>query len=542
LTAANPASGAFPRRTIGTGVPYLKTGATAPQQKISGAFQLMLGLYIILTSSFPTIVQSISFGIQGDAWSEFAAAMATQTLLSLLLLAPVLVLSNHPLGILHPLILAVVVWPIMTAMAGTVEDFGGWAGVLAGTPVQAPYFRGLLSHSPSVVWGAITKYNALQIVGLLATYLGFSLWRAKQGTRGNDVWVPDPASLRRILIGFVAISMLVLAAFIQSRGGLISHLVSLGHGRFRELAGDGPILVVSDLGFIAVLIWIAARPQDVRSPLFLGCVAMVTASQFISNGSRGTAIETPMMAALVWALRTQRIPWRIAILLGPIMFLSIGSLGVLRTLAWTGQTVNEAMANTGISGSFVAAQAEIASRHADSAPVPVVARGHRVTDGPLLGQTYVAAITAVVPRAVWEGKPRGVGSIYAQLFHGAASDAASTPVSATAEMYWNFGLAGVVLLSMLYGMLLRWAYGVLWRGYPNPIVIVFYALFVTTFDISSKKLVDLQQFLGLLLISYFIIQTFVPRIRLNAAAPAKRPRVATSPPTFLAPQRPLRSQ
>ena len=502
----------------------------------------MLGLYIVLTSSFPTILQAFAFGIQGGAWSEFSAAMATQTALDLLLLAPVLVLANHPLGILHPLILGVVVWPILTGMAGTVEDLGGWAGVLAGTAVQTPYYTGLLSHAPSVVWSAITKYNVMEILNLLATYLGFSLLREKQIMRRGSVWVPEPAALQRIALAFIGVSTLVLIAFVQSRGGLLSHLISLGHGRFRELAGDGPILVLTDLGFIAILIWTASRPQAVRSPLFLGCVALVTASQFISNGSRGTAIETPMMVAIVWALRTQRIPWRIALLLGPIMFLSIGSLGVLRTLAWTGESVNEAVQRTGISGSFAAAQSEIASRHADSAPVPVVERGQKVTHGPLLGQTYVAALTAAIPRAMWEEKPRGVGSIYSQLFHGAQEDAASTPVSATAEMYWNFGIPGVVLLSTLYGMLLRWAYGFLWRRYPNPLAITFYAIFLTTFDISSKKLVDLQQLLGLLLFCYFVIQILVPKIRLDSGAAAPRPRAAGALPRFLAPQRPLPSQ
>lgn len=533
VSAANRTAGELPQRNFGSPVPVAAPAVAAPQQKISGAFQLLLALYIILTSNFPTILQSVAFGVQGGAWSEFAFAMATQTLLALLLIAPVIVLANHPLGILHPLLLAIVVWPLLTGMANTVEDLGGWAGVLAGTAVQTPYYTGLLSHSPSVVWAAVTKYNVMQILNLLGIYFGFSLWRNQQSSPRGAVWIPDPVALRPVLIGLIAASTLVLAVFVQSRGGLVSHLMSLGRGRFRELAGDGPIIVLAGLGLMPILLWTASRPRDVRLPLFLACAALVTASQFISNGSRSSAIETPMLIGIVWAVRTRRVPWRIAILLGPVLFLAIGSLSVIRNLSRTNQTVNEVVSKTGVSQSFANAQSEIASRQAESAPVPVVARGFKVTGGPLLGTTYVAALTAAIPRALWEGKPRGVGSIYSQLFRGASRDAGSTPVSSTAEMYWNFGVFGVAILSICYGMLLRLAYKFLWRRYPNPFAMVFYVIFLTVFDVSSKKLVDFQQAVGLLLLCYFVVRMIVPKIYVRRVRSPLSVRPATPYPRTL---------
>jgi len=495
--------------------------ASQPAQRIPGAFQLLVALYVIFTGDFPTIVQALAFGVSGGGGAEFAAAMFTALARDVLLILPLLLLGKHPLGILHPLILAVVVWPIMVGMLQVLEQFGGWAGVLAGLPVQAPYFIGLQTRDASRVWTAIAKYNGIEILSLVSVYVGFWLLSRSRRLAPHPRMLANTNTFRNVLIGLFALSMLVLVVFVYFRGGLVQHLTSLGGGRFRELGGFGPILVITELGAIVLYIWIAARPGDIKSPVFLFCLITITASQFISVGSRGSALTVPMIVGLVWALRRHRIPWKLAVALMPIMFISFGFMGAIRTSSWSGSTADEAFSTTTWADSLTFAQWELAQRRANSADVPVIERGFQVTDGPLLGSSYLPVLATFIPRAIWEDKPRGTGSLYAQLFLGASKDGLGIPVGPEAEMYWNFGIPGVVLLSMIYGLLLRWAYNFYWARYPDPFAITFYVLFVTRFDFATKRLIEFEQMVVLLFLVFVIVRMFVPQV-LRAVDPAER--------------------
>jgi hypothetical protein len=336
--------------------------------------------------------------------------------------------------------------------------------------------------------------------------------------------------MRSILIGLIGVSLIVLIWFLRFRGGVNEHLTSLGFGRFRELSNYGAIMIVIDVGVTALLVWIAARPGDLKSPLFLMSLIAVMAAEFTSNGSRGNALEVPMMVGLVWAIRRQRIPWKTAMLLVPIMFVAIGLLGAMRTSSWYRSNASEALAKTSWSDSFALAEKEIADRRAISANVPILERGFEVSGGPLLGKSYAAVVAAAVPRPLWPDKPRGGGSLYAQLFLGALVSGTTIPVSPEAEMYWNFGLPGVFVLSLLYGLILRRAYEVFWRRYPGPFATVFYVLVMTTFRFSSTSLVTFEQQMFLLFLCYVIVVMFIPRAERSIAAwtPAGNDRSGTS--------------
>ena len=131
VTAAEIAATGSEGRAVGAGTRRFRIKRSGQQQRIPGIFQLLLGLYIILTSSFPTIVQGMAFGVDGGGGSEFAIAMVTSLVRDLLILAPVLILADHPLGILHPLLLGVVVWPLLVGFPSVIQEYGGWAGIMA---------------------------------------------------------------------------------------------------------------------------------------------------------------------------------------------------------------------------------------------------------------------------------------------------------------------------------------------------------------------------------------------------------------------------
>lgn len=517
MTVAHAAAGAPRRPRAGAGATATRPSPSQGQQRISGVFQLLLALYILFTGNLPTIIQALAFGLAGSAEAEFSAAMVAALTRDLLLLAPVVAFARHPLGILHPLILAVVVWPLLMAMPAVMEQLGGWAAVVAGVPVSTPFFVGLPSHSGTAVWTAIAKYNGLEILALVSTYAGFWFFRGGQNPLRARIAFRDTMTLRSVLIGLIAVSTLALLFFLYSRGGLVEHLSSLGRGRFRQLHTSGAIILATDLGSVALLLWVASRPGDIKSPLFLASLAIATGVQFISNGSRGSALAVPLLVGLVWALRRQKVPWKIGLLLAPLFFVSLGLLSAVRTAGWTGSSAGEAITTTGWSESLALAQEEIELRRSLSAQVPIVERGFSVVGGPMLGRSYWAALFAFIPRSVWEDKPRGPGSMYAQYFLGEPREGRAIPVSATAEMFWNFGVVGVLALSFAYGALLRVVYHFYWRRYPSPFAIVLYVLFITTFHFSTDRLVDLEQQLALLLVCWLVVTFLVPKTTDTAA-------------------------
>jgi oligosaccharide repeat unit polymerase len=347
----------------------------------------------------------------------------------------------------------------------------------------------------------------------VATYTGFWMLKGKGSLSRLPPVLRNPGSVRTIMIGLIGLSLLVLIIFLRDRGGINEHLTSLGGGRFKELSQYGAVIVSINLGALALYVWIATNPSEIKSPIFLAALAAVAAAMFLSNGTRGGALEILMIVGLIWALRRQQIPWKIALVLIPFMFVSIGLLGAVRTSSWSGSTAGKAFENANWSESFALAEKEVQVRNATSAPVPVVARGFDLTGGLLLGRSYVGAVAAFIPRTIWPDKPRGVGSLYAQLFLGASKSGTTIPVSPEAEMYWNFGIPGVILLSIVYGAMLRGAYNLYWRHYPSGFATILYVLFITKFQFSSDKLIILEQRIVLLTLCYTVLVMLVPKDR-----------------------------
>jgi hypothetical protein len=326
-------------------------------------------------------------------------------------------------------------------------------------------------------------------------------------------WEFDGKRLRLLAIVLIVASVGFLLVLISLRGGLALHLADMARGRFRSMAGLGPLVAAVDLGLIALMVWVAARPEDVKSPVFVILMICAAAGQFISNGARGAAFAVFMMVGLTWALRTRRIPWRLALILIPLFFLAFGALNIIRTSGLAGGGATQAIEQASTKDILSRAEEEIDLRRSLESTVPVISYGHEIMGGPLWGSSYGAAIFAFVPHWIWPEKPRGPGSLYAQNFLGEVREGLAVPVNPTAEEYWNFGLIGVLLISAIYGALIRYAHHVYVRQEDNPFVTCAFVLVVTTFHPSTDDLVLFQQQIVLLFIFFLLAVPFASRVR-----------------------------
>jgi len=486
----------------------------AAGRSVPRVFQAILVGYVLLTGELVKGVQAALFGLQGGGDAVFTAAILLAIAIDIARVAPLFFYARHPLGILHPLILTTVLWPLLVAMPGKIDEFFGLGGLLLGEPISPPFYDALGWLPGLQIWGAVAWANLCELVALLSIYAGYALARDRDPLRRP----PHPREfdgkrLRILAIALVALSVGALLVLIQLRGGLALHLADMARGRFRSMAGLGPLVAAVDLGLVALIAWVAARPNDVRQPIFIVLMIGEAAAQFISNGARSAAFAVFMMVGLTWALKTRRIPWRLALFLVPLFFLAFGALNIIRTAGFTGQSAAQSMQGVDTGQVLTRVQEEIDLRQSLQSTVPVISQGHEVMGGPLWGSSYGAAVFAFVPRWVWPDKPRGPGSLYAQNFLGEVREGLAVPVNPTAEEYWNFGFLGVILISALYGALIRYAHNFYIARQDNPFVVTLFVLFVTTFHLSTDDLVLFQQQASLLLLVFLLALLFAVRTR-----------------------------
>jgi hypothetical protein len=491
-------------------------------RSVPRVFQAILIAYVLLTGELIRGIQAALLGLQGGGEGAFTLAVLLAIAIDLARVAPLFFYARHPLGILHPLILTTVLWPLLVAMPGKIEELGGFSGLLLGEPVSPPFYSGLGWLPGPEIWPAVAWANLCELITLLSIYTGFALSRER---RGMKVARPvkqrefDGKKLRILAIVLLVVSVAALLTLISTRGGLTLHLTDMARGRFRSLAGMGPLIAAVDLGLIALIAWVAARPNDVKLPIFIILLGVASIAQFISNGARSAAFAAIMMVGLTWALRTRRIPWRLALLMLPLFFLAFGALNIVRTAGWSGQDAGEAISAAQGSDVLARAQEEIDLRRSLQSSVPVISQGHELMGGPLWGSSYQAAVFAFVPRIVWPEKPRGPGSLYTQNFLGEVREGFAVPITPTAEAYWNFGMLGIILIAALYGALIRLAHRIYAVRQDQPFIVAAFVVFVTTFHPSTDDLVLFQQQMFLLAIVYLLALIFALRTKLPAADP-----------------------
>lgn len=514
-----------------------RSAAAVGTRSVPRVFQVVLIAYVLMTGELVRGIQAALFGLQGGGEAAFTAATLLAISTDVARVAPLLYYARHPLGILHPLILTAVLWPLLVAIPRTIEELGGLGGLLLGEQVGPPFYSGLGWLPGPEIWQAVAWSNLCELVALLSIYVGYALVHDRRVTAGNRT-APrvrkefDGKRLRALAIVLIGISIAILLILISMRGGLSLHLSDMARGRFRSLGGLGPLIATVDLGLIALIVWVAARPGDVKRPILPILMVAVAAAQFISNGARSAAFATIMMVGLTWALRTRRIPWRLTLILVPLFFLSLGALNIIRSSGFVGQTATEAIQSAESGDVLTRVQEEIDLRRSLQSTVPVIWGGHDMMGGPLWGSSYVAAAVAFVPRWIWPEKPRGPGSIYAQTFLGEVREGMAVPVNPTAEEYWNFGIIGVILISVLYGALIHHAHNFYIRRPDNPFVVGGFVLFVTTFHASTDDLVLFQQQMVLLLIVLGLASLFATRWRRDPSDLAPYQAVRDGPPAL----------
>src|SRR5690606_2364717 len=110
------------------------------------------------------------------------------------------------------------------------------------------------------------------------------------------------------------------------------------------------------------------------------------------------------------------------------------------------------------------------------------------------------------PSAIVGEKPLSGGRLASdKLFNNPQS---GVPPTYVGEAYWNFGLAGVLVVSILWGVVLRFVYDMYRLNVSSALMALPFLFFLFYARPDSNSLVGAIQALVVLYFSYFVISLF----------------------------------
>jgi hypothetical protein len=347
------------------------------------------------------------------------------------------------------------------------------------TPI---YINGLEAHIALPNWNSesLTFLFAdnifLSIVGLVSYYCGF-FFSLRFGNLQLTFLPPRHLKLKVLCV--VIFSIVACAAYMQIQGGIAAHILSWGQGRRATLAGQFYWQLLIQFGAIACLIWLAKDPQAHLQGLFWICSVSSLVINFLSGGSRSSIIYFIIFGLMVAMIRDRKVAFTQILTFAVIGLFLLGILGDFRNSTWSGEInwdkLNQPSSTEAI---FGLATDELGSRSGDgSGAIPILALVPNQVDF-LYGSSYLAALTILIPRGLWPGKPGLVDGVVGNTFFDLDI---GIPIEPTLEAYWNFGVPGVFIVFFAFGLFHKW---LVWtfRNYTTetsmivPYVITLYLL------------------------------------------------------------------
>ena len=475
---------------------------------ISFAARVMIVIYFVFWRFLPEIAAAMQFDT--PATHIVVARMVVRLLTDFLMLLPFCLyrFAGLPIGWLHPLVL-----PTLLSIAKRAATDPATLLVAVTTwlaPDAVPAYR-LVGDLPLADRLAVEmKLGAFLLLAQASYIVGFAALSAHiQDAHRIRV---HKASKWRFLLIFTA-SFVVFLLYIQMNGGLIAHFSSLALGRFKVGGDAGHFLVIIALMPFLLSLWYLDNPNVIRKMWFIGLLIAAIFAQYATTGSRSALIIPVVLMLATWMLVNRKAPGLRFGMIGVFVFLSMGTLGEFRSSSFR----NEGTVDLGVLTNFdvlAAAESTMAQRAARDEVSGQAAIMYAVPQHTsyLYGVTYVASIAFFVPRAIWPGKPRGPGAhVGAILFAGWDTadgyTGAGYPAGGVGEAYWNFGVPGIVIVHLLYGMFSWYVAYRYTRDPGDPFkALTLLLTMIVLMDASSDSIVGFLQTMVLMYLSWKFVR------------------------------------
>lgn len=383
------------------------------------------------------------------------------------------------------------------------------------------YISGLQWHAALPGWSTdsltllLAQDLGLQSLALLAFYGGFWL--------SPSLGIPplqfhQPRRLGAKVLATVLFSAGVFGAYMQTRGGVVNHVLSWGAGRNQALAGGFYWQFFTQMGQIACLSWLTMDRRAIANPMFWGCAGVSLGMTFLAGGSRSSVIYVMIMGILAWLLRERKMALTPILGMAVLGLFIMGVLGAFRASTFEGEinwnVLRGAMPGAGTGDTAIGASlAEVSERSSVFAGVfPILALVPDQVDF-LHGSSYMALLTLPIPRALWAGKPGLIAGRVGETFF---NTPVGMPPGAVGEAYWNFGLPGILIVFVLFGIFTRWFADVFANYTHKPAAVVPYI--ITLFMLPDPSGITIIAWLMML------VPTFIFMMAIGAIGFQKNPQ------------------
>ena len=428
-------------------------------------------------------------------------AMAAAVMLGSLVAGLPILFAPRSMGWFHPLI-----FPALYGMFYQLRAF----------PVYAYGFEfhfALPGVSPADLNGLMTFGLILSAIASLSFFAGYYVCPTPSVPSVRYVERGGLTSRVLLLIGATGVVFLV---FLQVRGGLSNHFLSWSSGRAVALSGAYYWVLAMRTASVAVVIWLAFRPNAMRNHIFWVAAVIASAIAFMMTGSRSSVLFYVMIGSIVWMLSRQRVPVARVVALGFIMVLALGSLNTLRdVLRGQGALAKEPRS---LLETWQQSVSDISTRSGSLRGDLAIYGNVPDREEHLLGASYLSLITLPIPRGMWEDKPMVIEAMVGRRFFRVN---AGVPPGGVAEAFWNFHIPGVIAVYFLFGGFMRWIAATYRRNRAVPALIVLYAHTLFVLSPTGTSIVGwlmglVPMVLVLLLVGKYRIQWTSPRRHFGA--------------------------
>lgn len=335
-------------------------------------------------------------------------------------------------------------------------------------------------HYATVIYGHLRPIPAddlilsraivVSLVGLFFSWAGYQIYligTRRRAPETDSQWVIDRLRLRRVVLVCLGVGLFSYALFF-AKVGLVTYITTprgMRHFLYAKAEAFGFFSDFVASAFVLASVYLLEKYTDKERRAFILILAMLIPYAYfqmaIFSGSRITIVR-PFLILLFYYMLSHgrtRLTARL-VMFGIVMLLFVVIGGVFRSY--------------------------LGAPHADELAVRLLKQGWKhpkewygfVTQSmdyvqcydilllltnrsyPLgYGSTYLKFIYQFIPRTIWHAKPQNVTIVMAQLFRPAqfAKGVTYSP-ALLGEMYYNFGMPGVVLGSFLVGIGLGWMY------------------------------------------------------------------------------------
>jgi len=287
---------------------------------------------------------------------------------------------------------------------------------------------------------SLTRASVILIVGFVVVGLAFALAPRSSADPAPSSPASD-VSARRCLIAS-GIGCALWGVLFLRLGGidvLLNDPASLKTGQFGRGYGLLGLALCLGSALLALEAWLR-RPSARQLAVVLTCAGAGVVGS-VCLATRGPLAVT-ILAALFLVARCRSVGRRGALAVGLVLLVGFCSIQVLRQVREYAQfgTVGEAVQTTMRTEPQVILSADLIEYDHLVGLVQLVPEPL----DRLNGSSLLAVPGAFVPRVLWPQKPRPVDFRLSEVLYGPTT-AAGTPFTVPGELWWNFGMAGVLL-------------------------------------------------------------------------------------------------